>query len=438
MSQGKKNGHGVGLSQVGTKYAASIGKTYLEILDFYYPGTEVRNNYGETVITATPPVTTTIGGETTMAITNIMFVDFLKKMVGQPYWYGTCVYKCTSSLLSSKSNQYPTHYTSSRMSKYKQQVADKKVCADCVGLGKGFMWTKGGLTVTEAIGTSNKITSKYGSNSCPDQSANGMFTYAKSKGKNWGTIDTIPEIPGLAVRKDGHVGYYIGNGQVIEAKGFNYGIVQTKLAGAKWLHWYEFPGITYVTDATPINTDEPIQAPPVDTEYEFGERTLTKGMSGSDVKELQELLMELEYNLPKYGADGKFGNETALAVREYEKDNNVKVDGIVDVDLFALLKEDQGADHPQDEIVQPGPIDVSTYPTLKKGTKEINYVTILQKKLLALGYNLGTYGEEKNGIDGDFGTKTQLAVRAFQKSKELKVDGIVGQATWTALEAAVI
>lgn len=120
ISQGKKNGHGVGLSQVGTKYAASIGKTYLEILDFYYPGTEVRNNYGETVITATPPVTTTIGGETTMAITNIMFVDFLKKMVGQPYWYGTCVYKCTSSLLSSKSNQYPTHYTSSRMSKYEQ------------------------------------------------------------------------------------------------------------------------------------------------------------------------------------------------------------------------------------------------------------------------------------------------------------------------------
>lgn len=202
------------------------------------------------------------------------------------------------------------------------------------------MWTSGGLTVPEAIGTSNKITSKYGSNSCPDQSANGMFTYAKSKGKNWGTIDTIPEIPGLAVRKDGHVGYYIGNGQVIEAKGFNYGIVQTKLSAAAWLHWYEFPGITYITDTTPIDTDEPVQPTPVDTEYEFGERTLTKGMSGDDVKELQELLMELEYNLPKYGADGKFGNETALAVREYEKDNNVKVDGIVDADLFALLKED--------------------------------------------------------------------------------------------------
>ena len=27
---------------------------------------------------------------------------------------------------------------------------------------------------------------------------------------DWGTIDTLPEIPGLALYKDGHAGYYIG------------------------------------------------------------------------------------------------------------------------------------------------------------------------------------------------------------------------------------
>lgn len=51
--------------------------------------------------------------------TNLHFVEFLKAMVGQPYWYGTCVYKCTTSSLNTKAKQYPSHYTSSRMSQYK-------------------------------------------------------------------------------------------------------------------------------------------------------------------------------------------------------------------------------------------------------------------------------------------------------------------------------
>ena len=39
--------------------------------------------------------------------TNEHFANWCQKMVGQPYWYGTCVYKATNSLLSRKSNQYP-------------------------------------------------------------------------------------------------------------------------------------------------------------------------------------------------------------------------------------------------------------------------------------------------------------------------------------------
>ena len=35
-----------------------------------------------------------------------------------------------------------------------------------------------------------------------------MISWAKSKGADWGTIDTLPEIPGLALYKDGHAGYH--------------------------------------------------------------------------------------------------------------------------------------------------------------------------------------------------------------------------------------
>ena len=137
------------------------------------------------------------------------------------------VYKATNSLLARKSVQYPSHYGSSRTARYKQDIANKQVVADCVGGCKGYAWTGGGQGVLESIGTDLKYTSKYGSNGCPDKSASGMFEYCRKKGMDWGTIDTLPEIVGLALFTDGHVGYYVGGGYAVEWRGFNYGCVKT-------------------------------------------------------------------------------------------------------------------------------------------------------------------------------------------------------------------
>lgn len=65
---------------------------------------------------------------------------------------------------------------------------------------------------------------------------------------------------------------------------------------------------------------------------------------------------------------------------------------------------------------------------LKKGSTG-NQVKALQRMLHAMGYNLGT----KNPMDGDFGAKTDSAVRAYQKLHSLTVDGIVGAKTWSKL-----
>lgn len=375
---------------------------------------------------------------------NLHFVEFLKKMVGQPYWYGTCVYKCTTSTLNSKTKQYPSHYTSSRMSTYKSHISKQMVAADCVGLGKGYNWTYGGQGVVESIGTSNTFSSKYGNN-CPDKSANGMFTYAKSKGLKWGEISTIPEVPGLAVRKDGHVGYYIGNGEVVEAYGFAKGIIITKLSSRPWTHWYEFPGIKYTSGDCTVDTPkeeapEQIATAIVTTtsgklnlragkstsssilaripqnqelpvyeretswskvcyngtygyvmnefltfsgesnEYKLGDRLpLQQGMKGADVKELQEILMDLGYSLSKYGADGEFGSETVAAVKAFEKDNSLTADGIVDQILLNKLIEHQGQDDTDDDkqsSTNTAIYDFSKYPTVRKNSTG-SYVTIL-------------------------------------------------------------
>lgn len=73
----------------------------------------------------------------------------------------------------------------------------------------------------------------------------------------------------------------------------------------------------------------------------------------------------------------------------------------------------------------PNPEVPSSMPTLKIGATGEN-VEILQTKLNKKGYNLL--------VDGDFGPRTQNAVKAFQKASKIVVDGVVGPQTWSALQ----
>lgn len=69
-------------------------------------------------------------------------------------------------------------------------------------------------------------------------------------------------------------------------------------------------------------------------------------------------------------------------------------------------------------------------PTLRRGSKG-EYVTLLQTQLKNKGYDLGKYG-----VDGDFGSATETAVKKFQRDNGLNADGIVGEKTWKALESS--
>ena len=145
-----------------------------------------------------------------------------------------------------------------------------------------------------------------------------MFSWAKSKGAEWGTIDTLPEILGLALYTDGHVGYYVGSGQAVEWRGFDYGCVKTKVADRKWKYWYKLPFIDYGAATVEGQTT---------TGITLGSRLLKEGSVGADVKVLQELLMQLGYSLSEYGADGSYGAETETAVKSFQKKNNLVQDG---------------------------------------------------------------------------------------------------------------
>ena len=69
---------------------------------------------------------------------------------------------------------------------------------------------------------------------------------------------------------------------------------------------------------------------------------LKRGSRGSKVKEVQEYLLGLGFDLGPMGADGKFGKRTRAAVRDFQKREEIKVDGIVGKQTFARLKAHGG------------------------------------------------------------------------------------------------
>lgn len=73
----------------------------------------------------------------------------------------------------------------------------------------------------------------------------------------------------------------------------------------------------------------------------------------------------------------------------------------------------------------PGANTLKGCPIMRQGARG-NITKLLQEKLVSFGYNT-------NGVDGIFGMGTKAAVIAFQKSKGLSADGIVGQNTWRKL-----
>lgn len=164
-----------------------------------------------------------------MGLTAKGLVDYVKgiEKIKTVYMWGSFGQKVTESFITQKATQYPSWYTTARVNKFKSLVNNGAYAFDCVGLIKSYIW--GGID-----------NHKY--NSEQDKSADGMYNIAKVKGD----MSTLPEKLGVLVWMSGHIGVYIGNGEVIEATpAWKDGVQRTKLSQRKWQGWCECPYIEY-------------------------------------------------------------------------------------------------------------------------------------------------------------------------------------------------
>jgi len=134
-----------------------------------------------------------------------------------------------------------------------------------------------------------------------------------------------------------------------------------------------------------------------------------RGQREHPVQTLQHLLRQHGRNV---AVDGVFGSATDHAVRQFQQASGVAVDGVVGPDTWSKL------------VVA---VRKGSHGEAVRGVQ-----TEFQFRNLS--------GDPSKGlaVDGDFGPKTDQAVRGFQQALGIAVDGIVGPVTWRALVSGML
>lgn len=243
-----------------------------------------------------------------MVKTSKGLASFAVQCLGRPYIYGTYGQILTERLLLDRASTYPSRIGPERVKYAREHYIGKRV-SDCEGMIKNYLWADSPDTAPTY-------------NASQDLSANGAFQAATVKGK----IETIPEVPGICVRYSGHVGVYIGNGEVVEERGFNYGCVKTRLNDRTWTDWFEHPWIDYKQEDKCM-----VQLP-----------ILRKGMKDTNgsVTSWQGLLQLYSYTDEDGNAikvDGSFGTKTEQATKKVQKKHGLPQTGVVDAATWQAL-----------------------------------------------------------------------------------------------------
>lgn len=230
-------------------------------------------------------------------LTNLGLVEFVKKARDEKagYVWGTFGLVLTQTILDYKLKQYPD-MIKPNLDFIKKNYMGKRTY-DCVGLIKGYIWM-------------NDEDPEYYS-PATDIGANEMYEKAKIKGP----IESMPDIPGICVRFPGHIGVYVGDGKVIEARATKYGVVETHLKDRPWTHWLECPLIKY-EDSSKVREG------------------VRKGDKGNDVIAIQRTL---NYWGSSLAVDGVFGPKTEEEVKKFQKRSFLVVDGVVDQKTLIFL-----------------------------------------------------------------------------------------------------
>lgn len=328
------------------------------------------------------------------------FIEFLKSRVGCGYTLGTYGQKCTQELLERRARRDADNSTDYYL-------------VDCA------RWL--GYYVTDCSGLVEWFLLKNGIQKNCDTNASGMYNrWSIEKSNN---MDDMPLVPGVAVYKRGasgihHIGIYVGNDRVIEAKGAAYGVLVTQFsADPKWNCWGIFDWLVLDVEENPTATPLPVMTIATQLSgYPSLNNSTTEGVthnrpsSGSIYKEGSkgDEVIQIQRRLWAYDnaitVNGNFGPATKAAVQAFQTRHSLTVDGIVGKNTWGKL------------------FPLTTTAT-SNHPETINAIKAL---LVFRGY-------EVNNSVSTYNTELSNIVKSFQTAKGITSDGKVGEMTWAAL-----
>lgn len=164
------------------------------------------------------------------------------------------------------------------------------------------------------------------------------------------------------------------------------------------------------------------------------EVALVPGDSGAQVKILQYYLSVLAYfdeNLPMPSGSSVFDEKTEKAVREFQAQQGLTVDGIVGRQTWNALLAAYNrtiASIPQEYLVSADEIYPGKFLAPGQSGREVE---ALQKFLVRASDNLPEI--PKVAVTGAYDDQTAAAVRAVQAMEDLPQNGVTGPLTWNAV-----
>ena len=262
--------------------------------------------------------------------------DFVLSQLGAPYVFGARGQLCTpayrNSISASTKAAHPTI-----VSKCQVLTGKKATCDGCPYKGKRCYDCRG-LTYCAAKEAGLRLNGA----GCTSQWNDPL---------NWEKQGPIGEMPHdkvcITMRQDPknskvmeHTGLYIGGEEVIEA---SVNVRRKSLAAFKATHYGTLEGQFAEGEALM----------PIPIENASGLPTLRKGAKGTYVTTMQNLLIAKGFTLPMFGADGDFGKETLAALKDFQADAGIAVDGICGPMTWGELLEDGPEDTPDNDPPEP-------------------------------------------------------------------------------------
>jgi hypothetical protein len=210
---------------------------------------------------------------------------------------------------------------------------------------QALKWRKKCTRVWDCNGMAEGIYEIYSGVCINARARNNYASWCSVKGK--GVIPANRRVPGAAVfwgssaSSIHHVAYLWkpvtagkpeGDWYLIEARGVMYGVVKSKLLSRKPNFWGYMD--KYFDYSENVTVEEVAGIAETET---LGSRVLKNGSEGNDVKEMQSGLIRLGYDLGRWGADGDFGDQTEMAVKQFQSDHGLTVNGMFDEKCVAAL-----------------------------------------------------------------------------------------------------